>query len=495
MWGGVKSGLWTMFWVCFLAGAVVSKLDEAESWVVAAVFFGILGVGWTFTGWWSWRQGHDADAANHALQRVPSLPVRLVGDHDDAWVEGRVRCPQPMRPPHFRQRCSWFHYRELERQGSGERARWVEVRNEMHGTSVWVTGVGREILVDMREATVHFASTASKGSEDRRFSLSYMPADGRLSVCGLARYRDDVVDPDEADRRDRSLAEWRALHEADIERDAATLRDGSQDEQRAAQGRAIRALEASRSTKVVPPETAWHLRSINEAHGVPKHNRMVMTASQRTPLVVTPMARHRWHDRVEAGETKLRVAADIQLGLGIPALVWAAGLALGAWGLAFWPGVAVGVAVMLGVVSPSRVVRLYNQFVAYRQRVRAARGDLDADYQLRSRLLPNLQAVVRAYAEHERRVQEGLAALRADRDATEALFALKESAPELAADRNFRSLADDMTAVEERIAFGRAQIQDAIAEYNTLIQRFPANLLAMVCGFRAERQAEGLLDD
>ena len=58
-------------------------------------------------------------------------------------------------------------------------------------------------------------------------------------------------------------------------------------------------------------------------------------------------------------------------------------------------------------------------------------------------------------------------------DVTEALFALVESTPELAADRYSCSLADDMTAVAERIAFGRAQIQDAIADYNTLIQRLP----------------------
>lgn len=43
-----------------------------------------------------------------------------------------------------------------------------------------------------------------------------------------------------------------------------------------------------------------------------------------------------------------------------------------------------------------------------------------------------------------------------------------------------------MIAVAGRIALGRARLHDAITEYTTLVQYFPANSFAEVTGFRAE---------
>ena len=143
-------------------------------------------------------------------------------------------------------------------------------------------------------------------------------------------------------------------------------------------------------------------------------------------------------------------------------------------------------------VFPPRLVRLYNRFVAYRQRIRLARADLDADHELRNMLLPQLQAVVLKYSKHEEHVQTQLAGLRTK---AKTLIALGESMPDLKADENFALLATDITAVEERIAFGRAQLEDAIAEYNTLVQSFPANMLAKMTGFGSESQAEDLFDE
>ena len=101
-------------------------------------------------------------------------------------------------------------------------------------------------------------------------------------------------------------------------------------------------------------------------------------------------------------------------------------------------------------------------------------------------VLPMPQTVVKAFAKHEQAVQKHLAELRNSDDATDAVIALRESTPKLAAQDNFASLASDMIAVEERIAFGRAHLHDSITEYNTLVQRFPANLLAKVTGFRSK---------
>ena len=97
-----------------------------------------------------------------------------------------------------------------------------------------------------------------------------------------------------------------------------------------------------------------------------------------------------------------------------------------------------------------------------------------------------METVAKAFTKHEQAVQKHLAELRNSDDATDAVIALRESTPKLAAQDNFASLASDMIAVEERIAFGRAHLHDSITEYNTLVQRFPANLLAKVTGFRSK---------
>ncbi|MEC8653224.1 MAG: LemA family protein [Planctomycetota bacterium] len=452
------------------------------------IAFGFCGVVLVGAGGWRWRQARSQDEGHHGYQRAPSMPVRLVRDHDEPWVEGRVRCPQPLRPPEFRVSCCWLHLVVLERRGSGKNERWVKVRDEQHGTTMWITDAAREIEVDMRAATVEHPEVLKRAEGDTRTTLYYIRADGVASACGLARYRDEVVGAARAAERDEALDAWRAQHEQRLVAQQDGLASEDKGERLAAQGRAIRAKKAGRSVKTVPPEDAWHLRSLDDARDVPGAGRLALTKSARAALLVTPLPRHKWNDQAEAEELVLSVQGDIELCLGVLLLVAAGGVLCGLWTDLVWPGTGYGLLVTLFTLALASTLRLYNQFVAYRQRVRAARADLDADLSLRSALVPKLQVAVRAYASHEQHLQEHVAALRSGGDATAAVLALRESAPALAADANFRSLADDLTAVEEKIAFARAQLQDAAAEYNTLIQRFPASLVAWPTGFRAARQ-------
>lgn len=493
---GLKKGCWSVGIALLLAFALLGRAHDKISpfwlWVLT---LGGTGIALVCIGYLRWHAAKRDDESHHALQKVPSMPIRLVRDHDDVWIEGRLRCPRPVRPPGFRRRCIWFHLVVEEKRGSGKNEHWVTVRDEQHGTTIWITDATREIEVDMRTVSVDYPEVSKRNSGSTRTSLRHIRADGVLSACGLARYRDEILGPDRADERDQAFEDWRKEHEAAIEAEQEALASQDKQERLAAQGRAIRADKPGYSAKTMPPKNVWHLRSLDDAHGVPKGDRLVLTPSRKTPLVITPLPRHHWHDHAEADELALRTEADIVLGFGIPAIVWTIGVLFSVWPLAFWPGGAVGLVTMLVVLFPPRLVRLYNRFVAYRQRIRAARADLDADFELRSMLLPQLQALVLAFSKHEKRVQKHLAALRSKRDATDTVIALRESTPQLEADDNFASLADDITAVEEKIAFGRAQLQDAIAEYNTLVQRFPANLLAGMTGFQSEPQAEGLLDD
>ena len=64
------------------------------------------------------------------------------------------------------------------------------------------------------------------------------------------------------------------------------------------------------------------------------------------------------------------------------------------------------------------------------------------------------------------------------------LFALAESYPDLKADTVFERLSKEITAIEEKIAFGRTFVNDVVNEHNTLIQSFPNLLFAGLLGFR-----------
>ena len=79
------------------------------------------------------------------------------------------------------------------------------------------------------------------------------------------------------------------------------------------------------------------------------------------------------------------------------------------------------------------------------------------------------------------------------------MFALSEAYPNLKANENFQQLQMELTDLENKIAASRRFFNNAVQEYNTGIQRFPAALFAGALGFTekqffdlgAERQAVG----
>ena len=63
------------------------------------------------------------------------------------------------------------------------------------------------------------------------------------------------------------------------------------------------------------------------------------------------------------------------------------------------------------------------------------------------------------------------------------LFALSEAYPDLKANANFQQLQAELTDLENKIAAARRFFNNAVQEYNTGIQRFPAALFAASFGF------------
>ena len=158
--------------------------------------------------------------------------------------------------------------------------------------------------------------------------------------------------------------------------------------------------------------------------------------------------------------------------------------------------------IFLGIIGflVLSLVFIYNGLVTLRQRVNQAFADIDVQLKQRHDLIPNLIETVKGYAAHERGTLDAVIKARnsamaaqtpgqvaaAENQLTGALrglIALSESYPDLKANANFQQLQSELSDLENKIAAARRFFNNAVQEYNTGIQQFPAVLLAGALGF------------
>ena len=159
--------------------------------------------------------------------------------------------------------------------------------------------------------------------------------------------------------------------------------------------------------------------------------------------------------------------------------------------------------VILGVIVVLVIwaISIYNGLVALRQRADQSFADIDVQLKQRHDLIPNLVETVKGYAAHERGTLEAVVQARntavaapgveqkvaAENMLTGALgklFALAEAYPDLKANTNFLQLQSELSDIENKLAAARRFFNNAVQEYNTGIQQFPAVLFAASFGFR-----------
>lgn len=159
-------------------------------------------------------------------------------------------------------------------------------------------------------------------------------------------------------------------------------------------------------------------------------------------------------------------------------------------------GVILGVIVLVAIA----LVFIYNRLVALRQTTNQAWGDVDVQLTQRHELVPNLVETVKGYAAHEQEtldkvVQARNAAVSAATQgdlaqaenmltgALRQLFALSEAYPDLKASQNFLRLQAELADIDNKIAAARRFFNNAVAEYNTALEQFPAVFFAEQFGF------------
>ena len=157
-----------------------------------------------------------------------------------------------------------------------------------------------------------------------------------------------------------------------------------------------------------------------------------------------------------------------------------------------------------GLLAPLAAVSLagcgLNSVPTSEERVNEAFGNLQADYQRRADLIPNLVETVKGYAQQERTVLTQVTEARAKASSIQInaedlsdpakvqqyanaqaqlggslgrLLATFEAYPDLKSNANFLALQDQIEGSENRINTSRQDYNAAVRSYNTTIRTFP----------------------
>ncbi|MFP4166431.1 MAG: LemA family protein [Opitutales bacterium] len=170
-----------------------------------------------------------------------------------------------------------------------------------------------------------------------------------------------------------------------------------------------------------------------------------------------------------------------------------------------------GVVVLAVLAGAFMVVGIYNRLVKLKNRFKNAFAQIDVQLKRRHDLIPNLVETAKGYLKHEKETlenviqarnqaasaREGAASqpddpskmqeLRASEGrlagAMTGFFALAEAYPDLKANQNMMQLTEELTSTENKVAFARQAFNDAVMQYNSTREQFPAVIFAGMFNF------------
>ena len=170
-----------------------------------------------------------------------------------------------------------------------------------------------------------------------------------------------------------------------------------------------------------------------------------------------------------------------------------------------------GLVITLAVIAVIALwsISAYNGMVGMDEGVQGKWADVETQYQRRSDLIPNLVNTVKGYAAHEKETLAAVVQARSEATSVKIdptnmtaeqmaqyqqaqngvssalgkLLVVVEKYPDLKANQNFLELQAQLEGTENRIAVARKEFNEIARTYNVAVRRFPANLVAGICGF------------
>lgn len=160
-----------------------------------------------------------------------------------------------------------------------------------------------------------------------------------------------------------------------------------------------------------------------------------------------------------------------------------------------WLWIAGGVIALLAVTF----IYYFNRFALLENRIENSFSQIDVQLKKRADLVPNLMESVKGYMKHEKSIMTDVAnarkamvsgndvskKLKADAALENALgriFAIAENYPQLKASENFIQLQEELSAIEDKVAYARQFYNDSVLDYDNLFSTFPGNIFASMYG-------------
>jgi LemA protein len=143
----------------------------------------------------------------------------------------------------------------------------------------------------------------------------------------------------------------------------------------------------------------------------------------------------------------------------------------------------------------------YNKFVVLGNRIDNSLAQIDVQLKKRADLVPNLVDTVKAYAKHEKSIisevnnarkalvsagsiEKKVQAGDKLQNALKSIFAIAENYPDLKANQNFLHLQQELSAIEDKVAYTRQFYNDSILSYDNAIKVFPGKMFASIYGVK-----------
>ncbi len=150
---------------------------------------------------------------------------------------------------------------------------------------------------------------------------------------------------------------------------------------------------------------------------------------------------------------------------------------------------------------------IHNKLVKLDNKVKEAFSTMDVYLKKRWDLIPNIVETVKGYAKHESETLKDVVELRntaydnmSDDEKIKTneklatgiskIIALAEAYPDLKANKNFLSLQEDLTKIEDEIAQSRKYYNAVVRMFNNKVQMIPSNIFAKIFGYKAKRMFE-----